>query len=342
MKKRHSKELAETLSSGNDMQSDSIAKQLFQCDFILAWILKECVPEFKSMEIPEITDWLEKTNPRAQSKQTKQENHPRVPVIGSEDNSIKNRKVFYDFRTEPLLPGAPPEAPLLVLNVEMQKKYGKRMVFHKRVIYYPCRLVCHQPGDMMGGKVNYRRLCRVISIWILPNAPKEMANKIRRFHWTEDEMSSGTAKRIREVVADLMESWVFFLRDGMEPRHDQKILWFLYLLLSNKIPEEEKQKILDKYFNFNTYNKEDKKMCWLTNLIRKEGEAIGEKRGVAIGEKRGEKRGEKKGRDETLLTAYIKMKQADCKDNYICAMLGISSSKLQQIKKMAVASPASV
>ncbi len=351
MKKRHSKELAETLSSGNDMQSDSIAKQLFQCDFILAWILKECVPEFKSMEIPEITDWLEKTNPRTQPKPTKQENHPRVPVIGSEDNSIKNGKVFYDFRTELLLPGAPPEAPLLVLNVEMQKKYGKRMLFHKRVIYYPCRLVCHQPGDMMGGKVNYRRLCRVISIWILPNAPKEMANKIRRFHWTEDEMSSGTAQRIREVVpADLMESWVFFLRDGMEPRHDQKILWFLYLLLSNKIPEEEKQKILDKYFNFNTYNKEDKKMCWLTNLIRKEGEAIGEKRGVAIGEKRGvaigekrgEKRGKKEGRDETLLTAYIKMKQADCKDNYICAMLGISSSKLQQIKKMAVASPASV
>ena len=217
------------------------------------------------------------------------------------------------------------------------------MVFNKRVIYYPCCLVCRQPGDMMDGKVNYRRLCRVISIWILPNAPKEMANKIRRFHWTEDEMSSGTAQRIHEVVpADLMESWVFFLRDGMEPRHDQKILWFLYLLLSNKIPEEEKQKILDKYFNFNTYNKEDKKMCWLTNLIRKEGEAIGEKRGVAIGEKRGEKRGEKKGRDETLLTAYIKMKQADCKDNYICAMLGISSSKLQQIKKMAVASPASV
>ena len=121
MKKRHSKELGEILSSGDDMQSDSIAKQLFQCDFILAWILKECVPEFKSMEIPEITDWLEKTNPRAQAKPTKQDNHPRVPVIGSEDNSTKNGKIFYDFRTELLLPGAPPEAPLLILNVEMQK-----------------------------------------------------------------------------------------------------------------------------------------------------------------------------------------------------------------------------
>ena len=73
-------------------------------------------------------------------------------------------------------------------------------------------------------------------------------------------------------------------------------------------------------------------MCWFTNYIRKEGEAIGEKRGEAIGEKRGEKRG----RDETLLNAYTNMKNANCKDNFICAMLGISTSKLRKIKKMAV------
>ena len=65
-------------------------------------------------------------------------------------------------------------------------------------------------------------------------------------------------------------------------------------------------------------------MDWFTNYIRKEGEAIGEKRG------------EKNGRDEALLKAYINMKQANCKDNFICTMLGISVSKLRQIKKMAV------
>ena len=56
-------------------------------------------------------------------------------------------------------------------------------------------------------------------------------------------------------------------------------------------------------------------MDWFTNYIRKEGE--------------------KKGRDETLLNAYTNMKNANFKDNYICAMLGISASKLRQIKKMA-------
>ena len=56
-------------------------------------------------------------------------------------------------------------------------------------------------------------------------------------------------------------------------------------------------------------------MDWFTNYIRKEGE--------------------KKGRDETLLNAYTNMKNANFKDNFICAMLGISASKLHKIKKMA-------
>ncbi|MCR5381579.1 MAG: hypothetical protein K6G44_11400 [Lentisphaeria bacterium] len=174
----------------------------------------------------------------------------------------------------------------------------------------------------MGGKVDYRRLCRVLSIWALPNAPKKMANKIRRFHWTEDEMSSTRAKRIPEVVpADLMESWVFFLRDGIEPPHGQDARWFLYVLLTCKMTYEERMKILEKDFGITAKDKEEiQKVCWLNDLIRKNSEKIGEERG----------------RDKTLLKAYLNMKNAACKDNFICTMLGISASKLREIKRMAV------
>ena len=41
--------------------------------------------------------------------------------------------------------------------------------------------------------------------------------------------------------------------------------------------------------------------------------------------------------DKALLKIYVNMKNADCKDDYICTMLGISQSKLRQIKKMAIA-----
>ena len=342
MKKRHSKELAVALPNGQDPQKDSIAKELLQSNIVLAWLLKECVPEFKNTSASDIAECLSKSNPRSQIKNARKDDQPLMPVIGSEDNSSTNGKIFFDFRTELPLPGAPPEAPFLIFNAEIQKNYGNRMVFHKRVIYYPCRLVSSQPGDLMGGKVDYRRLCRVISIWVLPNAPKKMANNIRRFHWTEDEMSGSRAKRIPEVVpADLMESWVFFLRDGMEPPHKQNALWFLYVLLTCKMTYEERMKILEKDFGITTKDQEEiQNMCWLNDLIRKNSEKFWAEKWQKIAEekgaRRGERRGERRGRDKVLLKAYFNMKKANCSDNFICAMLGISASKLRAIKKMAV------
>ena len=66
-------------------------------------------------------------------------------------------------------------------------------------------------------------------------------------------------------------------------------------------------------------------MCWLTNLIRQ------------VGKQEGRQEGRQEGEDKAILKAYRNMKKADCKDNYICAMLGISPSKLRQIKKMGAA-----
>ena len=43
----------------------------------------------------------------------------------------------------------------------------------------------------------------------------------------------------------------------------------------------------------------------------------------------------KRGEDKALLKIYVNMKNADCKNDYICTTLGISASKLQKIQKMA-------
>ena len=323
---------------GQDPQKDSIAKVLLKSNIVLAWLLKECVPEFKTTAASDIAECLSKSNPRSQIKNVRKDGQPLMPVMGSEDNSIMNGKIFFDFRTELPLPKAPPESPFLIFNAEIQKNYGNRMEFHKRMIYYLCRLVSSQPRDLMGGKVDYRRLCRVISIWVLPNAPKKMANKIRRFHWTEDEMSGTRAKRMPKVVpADLMESWVFFLRDGMEPPHRQDALWFLYVLLTCKMTYEERMKILEKDFGITSKDKEEiQKVCWLNDLIRKNSEKFWAEKWQKVAEDKGERRG----RDKTILKAYFNMKKANCSDNFICAMLGISASKLRAIKKMAMADEA--
>ena len=45
--------------------------------------------------------------------------------------------------------------------------------------------------------------------------------------------------------------------------------------------------------------------------------------------------GWKEGRDETILQAYINMRNKNYKDEDICSLMGISLYKLRQIKKMA-------
>lgn len=134
-----------------------------------------------------------------------------------------------------------------------------------------------------------------------------------------------------------MESWVFFLRDGMEPPHRQDALWFLYVLLTCKMTYEERMKILEKDFGITSKDKEEiQKVCWLNDLIRKNSEKFWAEKWQKVAEDKGERRG----RDKTILKAYFNMKKANCSDNFICAMLGISASKLRAIKKMAMADEA--
>ena len=68
---------------------------------------------------------------------------------------------------------------------------------------------------------------------------------------------------------------------------------------------------------------------------RMEGRKEGKREGLRKGRREGLRKGRREGRDETILQAYTNMKKDNCKDTYICSMLGISLYKLRQIKKMA-------
>ena len=49
----------------------------------------------------------------------------------------------------------------------------------------------------------------------------------------------------------------------------------------------------------------------------------------------GKREGRREGRDETILQAYINMRNKNYKDEDFCSLMGISLYKLRQIKKMA-------
>lgn len=137
MKTKQPTELAATLSSDDDMRKDVVAKHLFSINEVVAWLLKSCVPEYSQMEVSDIIrEQLAKADIRLGTEPVGQDVRLRVPIVGTEDNSVTDGTVYYDLRTELPLPGAFQKSPLLILDVEMQKDYDSWLLFYKRVIYY--------------------------------------------------------------------------------------------------------------------------------------------------------------------------------------------------------------
>ena len=154
---RQPTELAKSVTGG-DLRGDSDAKRLFQINEIAAWFLKSCVEEFSQLTIQDIVSgWIVKADRRFGTEPVMQDVPPRAPVIGSEDNSRTDGTVYFDFRTEIPLPNAPPTAPWLVMDMELQNDYKKNLALHKRSVYYDSRLILSQPRQLTSGKVIYLR-----------------------------------------------------------------------------------------------------------------------------------------------------------------------------------------
>ena len=314
-------EVAKTISGG-ETQEDTVAKRLFSINEIIAWILKLCIEEFSTINVQDIVnDWLTKADKRIGTEPVLPDVPPRRSAIGTEDKSKTDGTVYFDFRTEIPLPNAPPMAPLLVINMELQNEYKKRIALHKRSVYYNCRLISSQPGRLTGGKVVYSRLCMACSVWIFPNAPKRLANHVRQT-WLTEKNIVGTAPLSdgEDKANRLMGIWKIYIRDGMPPSVDQKILWLFYVLFTRTMTCDEKLKILVKDFGMKA-TEEVEKMCTFEEMISREQRREGRIEGIV------------EGMDKAQLIAYTNMKNAAYDDQTICSMLGITLQKLQQFKK---------
>ena len=327
---RQPTELAKTLAGG-DMRGDSDAKRLFQINEIAAWFLKSCVEEFKQLPIQAIVrGWIVKADRRFGTDPVMQDVPQRISVIGSEDNSKTDGTVYFDFRTEIPLPGAPPTAPFLVIDMELQNDYKKNLALHKRSVYYDSRLISSQPGRLTSGKVIYPKLCRTCGFWIFPNAPKRLANHIRHSQLVEENVV-GTAPLTdgEDEANKLIDIWKFYLHDGIPPSKEDTILWLLYVLLTRTMSCEEKLRILVNEFDFKI-TEEVERMCTFTELIQRETRI----KTIREGKRKWKREGIEKGKTETQLTVYANMKKASCDDNTICTYMGITMQKLMELKKL--------
>ncbi len=303
-------EVAKAISGGKT-QDDTVAKRLFSINEIIAWILKLCIEEFCTINVQDIVnEWLAKADKRIGTEPVLPDVPPRRSAVGTEDKSKTDGTVYFDFRTEIPLPNASPMAPLLVIDMELQNEYKKRLTLYKRSVFYDSSLISSQPGRLTSGKVIYPRLCRTCGFWIFPNAPKRLANHVRHSQLVEENVVGKAPLTDGEDEANkLMDIWKFYLHDGIPPSKEDTILWLLYVLLTRTMSCEEKYRILAKEFDFKI-TEEVERMCTFTEMVFKEGI------------------------EKNQLKIFINLKKAKLDDNTICSYMGITMRRLTTLKKL--------
>lgn len=106
-------------------EADASCKRVLSDKHILAWIMRECVAEYKDIPANEIADKYITGQPRVGSVPVypNQTNTTLIQGSNTEDSSINEGTVYFDIVFYATVPGTY-DAIQLILNVEAQNKFS--------------------------------------------------------------------------------------------------------------------------------------------------------------------------------------------------------------------------
>ena len=270
-------------TADQEAQYDTCVKKLLSNRLILAWIMKECVPEFKQFSIAQIAKDCIEGEPQVSKVAVDQDeldkdevqyledmSDKRIEGKNTEDSSIKEGKVFYDIKFSAVVPDSK-EPVQLFINVEAQKSDKTPYPLIKRALYYVSRMISAQKNTVFTKK-HYEKIRKVYSIWIQMDVDEANKNTITKYSVTEEQIIGNVPEK--ESNYDLMT--VLMLRLGSaEEANDKPILRLLDVLLSSETKPEEKKTILEKDFDIpmtKSMSEEANTMCNLGEGIRERTE----------------------------------------------------------------------
>ena len=271
--------IANTIDTADkEAQYDDCVKKLLAKKIILAWIMKECVPEFMQFSIQQIAKDCIEGEPEVSKVAVDQDEMDYMEIVAdesiegmnTEDNSIKEGRVFYDIKFSAVVPDSQ-EPVQLIINIEAQKDDKTPYPLIKRAIYYVSRMISAQKNKIFTGK-HYEKIRKVYSIWIQMNVDDEKANTITKYKISEEHTVGNVSEEERNY--DLLT--IMMLRLGSADKANEKsILRLLDVLLSADTRPEEKKAILEKDFDIpmsTEMSEEANVMCNLGEGIRERAE----------------------------------------------------------------------
>ncbi len=278
-----------------EAQYDTCAKNLLSNRMILAWILKECIPEFKQFSIVTIAKDCIDGEPQVSKVAVDQDeldkdeleyieemSDKRIEGKNTEDNSKKEGKIFYDIKFSAVVLDTNDPVQLFI-NIEAQKDDNTPYPMIKRGLYYVSRMISAQKNTVFTNR-HYEKIRKVYSIWIQLNVSSHK-NTITKYSVAEEQIVGDYKEKVSNY--DLLT--VLMLKLGSaEEANERSILKLLDVLLSVDKKPNEKKDILENEFAIpmtKTMREETDAMCNLGQEIREQtasATAIATKAGIVI------------------------------------------------------------
>lgn len=263
---------------------DAACKRLLSEKIILAWIMKNCLEEYRDCDVDEIAEKYIEGNPQvAEIPVAPDESNvcSRIHGTGNEDSTLTEGTITYDIRFLALAPQSG-ETIRLFINVEAQNDFYPGYPLIKRGIYYCSRMISAQYGTEFT-ESHYEKIKKVYSIWICMNPPKYRRNTITCYDITERNLVGNVKEE--KANYDLMSAILICLGEIAE-NADTDVLKLLNVLLSTETDSKDKCQILEEDFKIKmtqALESEVSLMCNLSKGVEEKGIEKGIEKGKIYG-----------------------------------------------------------
>ena len=258
---------------------DAACKRVLSEKYILAWIMKSCLEEYRDCNVREIAEKYIEGQPQVSAIPVlPDESGTVIHGLDTEDKSVHEGTVTYDIRFRAIVPDTE-DVIALIVNVEAQNDYYPGYPILKRGIYYGSRMISSQYGREFTGS-HYEKIKKVYSIWICMDPPKRKENTINRYRLVEERLVGESTEPVKDY--DLL-SVVMLCLGRPEGENYQGVLKMLDVLFSNETSVTDKKKILEDEYDIPMTQKLDEEvssMCNLSEGVMRKGVAKGVTKGV--------------------------------------------------------------
>ncbi len=252
------------------------AKNLIRHKIILAWILKECVGEFRGFDVVYIAN----NCIGGEIKVNQDMPSGDAMAVGANTEDLIDYDILFEARV-------PVTEKLIGLAITIENQDGMNLGYPivTRAIYNLARLVSSQKGIVFFNS-DYGKLQKVYSIWICPDPSNYRKNSYEEYGFTQQKAIGFADEPVQNY--DKMKTIILCLNDD-GTKSEMGIIRMLSTLLSTTMPVDKRKQILQKEFDIPMTKEIEEEMQGMCNY----GYAIAEynrQLGFQIGKKIGEER----------------------------------------------------